>query len=126
VLDLPWLAPVLAAGELVGGGVGATATALADLLDLPLASEVVVADVDGDGEAVPWAAVPEVVSACGVLGIPVPAGELRRHDELSVTVRRPARGRRSVPAWCDEQGNWHGSDPLRALLGLLAREHAER
>ena len=121
VLDLPWLAPVLPAGELVGGGVGAAATALADLLDLPLASEVVAADVEGDGEAVRWTAVPEVVLACAVLGIPVPAGELRRHDVLTVTVHRPAGGRRAVPAWYDGAGRWHASDPVRALLGLVAR-----
>ncbi len=122
VLDLPWLAPVLPAGELVGGGVaGAAATTLADLLDLPLASEVVAADIEGDGEGVRWAAVPEVVLACGVLAIPVPTGELRRHDELTVMVHRPAGGRRTVPAWCDPQGRWHASDPVRALLGLVAR-----
>jgi hypothetical protein len=121
VLDLPWLAPVLPARELVGGGTGAAATALADLLDLPLASEVVAAEVEGDGEPVRWVAVPEVVLACGALGIPVPAGELRHHDELTVVVHRPTGGRRSVPAWCDDQGRWHASDPLRALLGLVAR-----
>ena len=126
VLDLPWLAPVLPAGELVGGGVGAAATALADLLDLPLASEVVAADVEGDGEVVTWAAVPEVVLACGVLGIPVPAGELHRHDELTVAVRRPTTERRTVPAWCDDQGRWHASDPVRALLGHVAHVSVER
>jgi hypothetical protein len=126
VLDLPWLAAVLPAGEIVGGGVGAAATALADLLDLPLASEVVAADVEGDGEAVRWAALSEVVLACGVLGIPVPPGELRHHDELTVAVHRPAGGRRAVPAWCDRQGRWHASDPVRALLGLVARAAVER
>ncbi|GAA1285646.1 molecular chaperone Hsp90 [Pseudonocardia aurantiaca] len=119
VLDLPWLAAVVPAGELVTGGDPA---ALADLLDLPLASDVVAAQVLGEGRAVRWADVGEVVVACHTLGVPVPTGELLVHDELEVAVRRPAAGRLPVPTWRDAEGRWHAGDPLRALLGVLAQE----
>jgi hypothetical protein len=109
----------LPAGELVIGGDPA---ALAELLDLPLATEVVAADVEGDGRPVRWAALPEVVVACHTLGVPVPAGKLLVHDELWVTVRRPVAGRHRVPTWADSGGRWHAQDPLRALLGVLAAD----
>jgi hypothetical protein len=121
VLDRPWLAAALPAGELATGGDPA---ALADLLDLPLASEVVAADVEGDGKAVRWAALAEIVVACHTLGVPVPDGDLTLHDELWVLLRRPGSGRFRVPAWCDAAGRWHASDPVHALLGLLADEMA--
>jgi hypothetical protein len=119
VLDRPWLAAVLPAGELATGGEPA---ALADLLDLPLASEVVAAEVEGDGRAVRWAELAEIVVACHTLGVPVPDGELTLHDELWVLLRRPGSGRFRVPTWCDASGRWHASDPVHALLGLLADE----
>ena len=125
VLDEPWLAAVLPPAELVTGG---DAAALAELLDLPLASEVVEAEivdgarVDGNGRAVRWADLPEVVVACHTLSRPVPPGEVTVHRELHVQVRRPLTGRYPVPAWRDRSGRWHAADPLRALLGLLATE----
>jgi hypothetical protein len=118
VLDDTWLGAVLPADETVVGG---DPLALAELLDLPLASEVVSAEVDpAGGRPVRWSALPEVVLACDVLGVPVPPGELVRHEELVVVVARPRAGRFVVPAWRDGSGRWHASDPLRALLGLLA------
>ena len=118
VLDDTWLAAVLPADETVVGG---DPLALAELLDLPLASEVVSAEVDpAGGRPVRWSALPEVVLACDVLGVPVPPGELVRHEELVVVVGRPLAGRFAVPAWRDGSGRWHATDPLRALLGLLA------
>jgi hypothetical protein len=30
------------------------------------------------------------------------------------------------PAWRDGSGGWHASDPLRALLGLLAGQQPEQ
>jgi hypothetical protein len=119
VLDRPWLAAVLPPGELATGGDPA---ALADLLDLPLASDVVLADVDGDGRTVRWSELAEIVVACHTLEMPVPGGELVVHDELWVQVKRPEPGRFRVPAWLDTTGRWHASDPVHALLGLLADE----
>ncbi|MCW0213849.1 MAG: hypothetical protein OJJ54_10845 [Pseudonocardia sp.] len=116
VLDAPWASAVLPADELVGGGDPA---ALAELLDLPLASDVVSAEVVGEGDPVAWSALPEVLVACHTLGLEVPAGELRRHDDLRIRVRRPVEGVRSVPAWPDARGRWHAADPVRALLASL-------
>jgi hypothetical protein len=116
VLDRPWLAAVLPASELVTGGDPA---ALADLLDLPLASDVVAAEVDGAGSPVRWTELGEVVVACHTLGVPVPDGELLVHDALHVVVSRPVTGRFPVPTWRDAAGRWHAGDPLRALLGVL-------
>ncbi|MHA6624298.1 sacsin N-terminal ATP-binding-like domain-containing protein [Pseudonocardia sichuanensis] len=120
VLDRPWLAAVLPPGELVTGG---DPGPLADLLDLPLASEITDAVVDGDGERVRWAELPGVVVACHTLGVPVPPGELTVHEALHVTLRRPHTGRFPVPAWRDPAGRWHASDPVHALLGLLDEDH---
>ncbi|GAA3246831.1 molecular chaperone Hsp90 [Pseudonocardia petroleophila] len=117
VLDAPWPASVLPAGELVAGGDPAL---LADLLDLPLATDVVAGTVEGAGKPVDWADVAEVVVACHTLGVAVPAGSVIRHDELWVGLSRPVTGRFRVPAWPDGVGGWHAEDPLRALLALLA------
>ncbi|MDN5751628.1 MAG: ATP-binding protein, partial [Pseudonocardia sp.] len=119
VLDAPWPASVLPPGELVAGG---DPGPLADLLDLPLATDVVGGEVEGAGKALHWADVAEVVVACHTLGIGVPPGEVVLHDELWVAVARPVACRLRVPVWPDGSGGWHAQDPLRALLALLARE----
>jgi hypothetical protein len=118
VLDAPWPAAVLPAGELVIGG---DPVALAELLDLPLATEIVAGHVEDPGEPVEWAELGEVVVACHTLGVDVPDGGLRRHDALWVDLHRPANGRHRVPVWREPDGTWHAEDPLRALLALLAR-----
>ena len=116
VLDAPWLAPLLPAAESVGGG---DPVALAELLDLPLASEVVAATVPEPGRPQEWSGLAEVVLACRQLDVPLPDGVLYRHDELWVNASRPVNGRFRVPAWRDDQRRWHAEDPLRALLGVL-------
>jgi hypothetical protein len=118
VLDAPWPAAVLPEGELVIGG---DPVALAELLDLPLATEIVVGTVEGGGEPVNWAELGEVVVACHTLGVDVPDGVLRRHEALWIGLRRPTRGRHRVPVWREPDGTWHAEDPLRALLALLAQ-----
>jgi hypothetical protein len=118
VLDAPWPAAVLPAGELVIGG---DPVALAELLDLPLATEIVAGRVEQPGEPVAWAELGEVVVACHTLGVDVPDGGLRRHDALWVDLYRPEKGRHRVPVWREPEGTWHAEDPLRALLALLAR-----
>ena len=122
VLDAPWPAAVLPANELVIGG---DPVALAELLDLPVATDVVAADVDGEGTPTAWAELGEVVVACHTLGIAVPPGGLALHDELFVTVTRPVTGRFRVPTWVDARGRWHAEDPLRALLGFLAADEVD-
>ncbi|WP_073459369.1 sacsin N-terminal ATP-binding-like domain-containing protein [Pseudonocardia thermophila] len=116
VLDEPWPAAVLPAGELVIGG---DPQALAELLDLPLATDVVAGAVDSTGTPTPWRALAEVVVTCDTLGVEVPEGELVLHDELWVQLTRPEPARRRVPVWRDG-ATWHAEDPVRALLALLA------
>ena len=119
VLDAPWAASVLPSSELVAGGEPAS---LADLLDLPLATEVLAGEVDGPaGKATPWADLAEVVVTCHALGVAVPSGDLLCHDELWVAVTRPVPGRFRVPTWPDGSGGWHAEDPLRALMALVTR-----
>jgi hypothetical protein len=115
VLDAPWTAAVLPAGELVVGGEPA---ALAAILDLPLASEIVRGEVVGTGTAVGWADLPEVVVACRTAGLRLPAGEVWVHDRLEVDISRPEATRATVPTWVDTAGRVHAADPVRALLAL--------
>ena len=118
VLDAPWPAAVLPAGELVGGG---DPVALAELLDLPLATEVVAATVPAAGHPVGWTELVEVVLACRQLGIEAAGrGAVPARRTVGVGGRGRFTGRFRVPAWRDEHGRWHAEDPLRALLGVLA------
>jgi hypothetical protein len=116
VLDTPELAAVLPPDEVVVGG---DPRALADLLDLPTASEIVDGEVAGTGRAVPWGAVAEVVVTCHTLGVDVPDGELWCHDELWVVLHRRTPGRHRVPTCKDVDGRRHAGAPVRALLAEL-------
>jgi hypothetical protein len=111
VLDAPWLAAVRGADELVSGG---DAPALAELLDLPLASEDGAGEVVGPGRPAAWEDLVEVVAACAAVGLPVPEGEVMLHDVLQVRVAGTVH---EVPWWVTDRGIVHAADPLRALLG---------
>jgi hypothetical protein len=114
VLDFPWLAAVLPAGELVSGGDPGT---LADLLDLPLASERIapeLLDADG-GRIVRWVELVDVVTVCAAAGLPVPEGTLRLHEHLRV---RHDGVEHAVPFWVTPAGTVHATDPVRAALLL--------
>ncbi|HEX2301070.1 MAG TPA: ATP-binding protein, partial [Pseudonocardiaceae bacterium] len=112
VLDAPWLAAVLPAGELAAGGDPA---ALADLLDLPLASEQVRASLldSHAGRTVPWSELVEVVAVCAAAGLPVPDGSVRLHEQLRVRHRGTEH---AVPFWVTPDGTVHATDPVRAVL----------
>ncbi|MGH3692627.1 MAG: sacsin N-terminal ATP-binding-like domain-containing protein [Pseudonocardiaceae bacterium] len=112
VLDAPWLAAVLPAGELVSGGDPA---ALADLLDLPLASEQVTPELlDADaGRTIRWTELVEVVAVCAAAGLTVPDGTLRLHQQLRV---RHCGAEHPVPFWVTRDGTVHATDPVRAAL----------
>jgi hypothetical protein len=103
---------------------GGDPVALADLLDLPLATEVVAGEVQGTGRAVGWSELSEVVVASQRLGLARPDGRLRLHDELWVRVSRPVSGRFRVPVWVDPAGIWHAEDPVRALLAAAVTDDA--
>ncbi|MDN5915443.1 MAG: ATP-binding protein [Pseudonocardia sp.] len=125
VLDAPWVAPALQGRGLVTGG---DPDALAELLDVALASETVrgePADPDA-GTPTRWAEAAEVVVACHTLGVDVPDGELVRHDELLVDLTAPEQRRITVAAWPGADGRWHASDPLRALVGALSTSSRAR
>ncbi len=112
VLDAPWMAAVLPAGELVSGG---DPTSLADLLDLPLASEQVTPELldAGAGRTIRWAELVEVVAVCAAAGLTVPDGTLRLHQQLRVLYRGAEH---AVPFWVTPEGTVHATDPVRAAL----------
>jgi hypothetical protein len=112
VLDDPWLAAVLPPDSLVAGGDPA---ALAELLDLPLASEEAAdAELLADGgRSVPWASLVEVVAGCAAAGLPVPGGSVTLHDRLRVRCNGAVH---DVAYWVEPDGTVHATDPLRALL----------
>ncbi|MGB7798506.1 MAG: hypothetical protein WBL53_19945, partial [Pseudonocardiaceae bacterium] len=114
VLDSPWLAGVLPAGELVSGG---DPGALADLLDLPLASEQVAPELldAAGGATVRWAELVEVVAVSAAVGLAVPDGTLQLHEQLRV---RHDGAEHPVPFWVTPDGTVHAADPLRAALLL--------
>ncbi|MGY1743435.1 MULTISPECIES: sacsin N-terminal ATP-binding-like domain-containing protein [unclassified Blastococcus] len=92
VLDLPWLLP-LVDGLLVPAG-GAPGP-VADLLDVPLASEEVAAAVDGRPDrTLRWADVPGAALAAARLGVPELTGQVAVHARLTA-------GGRPVPWWPD-------------------------
>ncbi len=94
VLDLPWLYP------LVDGPVVPAAGApgpVAELLDLPLASEELPAAVDGRPDrTVRWADLLGAPLAAARLGVPELPGEVGVHDRLTA-------GGRPVPWWPGEE-----------------------
>ncbi|MDQ3765526.1 MAG: ATP-binding protein, partial [Actinomycetota bacterium] len=114
VLDAPWLAAVIPPAELVSGG---DPGALADLLDLPLASERVAPELQdaGGGRTVRWAELVEVVAVCAAAGLAVPAGTLQLHEQLKV---RHGGTEYAVPFWVTPDGTVHADDPVRAALLL--------
>ncbi|MEQ3539870.1 hypothetical protein WHI96_13660 [Pseudonocardia tropica] len=116
VVDAPWVLPALDALPAVPGG--PDPAALAELLDVPLASDRVAGTARGTGTPGPWTADPEVVLALAALGETAPPGRLHRHDELVVDL--DDGGTVTVPAWPGRGDDWHAADPLRALVAALA------
>ncbi|GAA4889298.1 sacsin N-terminal ATP-binding-like domain-containing protein [Saccharopolyspora cebuensis] len=128
VLDEPWMLGVLDAPLVVAGGSpdGFDAEALAELLDLPLASEENTMRVAGQGERRPWTEVARVATACELLGVTLPGGAVDLHDELHVST---AEGQRRVHWWVDTTGTLHAErnpDGLSRALAWSAGEWGER
>ncbi|CAM3911181.1 sacsin N-terminal ATP-binding-like domain-containing protein [Smaragdicoccus niigatensis] len=103
VLDQPWLASVVPASRLVVSGLS-TAGVLAHLLDLPLASNVVSAQIVSAGVKTLWANEPEFVLDAVARGIDLPSGPVVVHDDLVVKVSGAVDGTFSVREWVDEAG----------------------
>ncbi|QLY31653.1 ATP-binding protein [Nocardia huaxiensis] len=100
VLDLPWFGPALPADRLVVGDIE-SATALADLLDLPLASQAVVAKVTSEGHHTTWTAAPLGVLLRLQFGFPARTGELVVHEDLRVHLSGAYEGTVAVSWWED-------------------------
>ncbi|MEV6772931.1 ATP-binding protein [Nocardia sp. NPDC051030] len=98
VLDLPWFGPALPADRLVVGDID-TAHDLATLLDIPLASEAVTAEVLGEGRPTTWTADPLGVLLRLQFGLPAPTGELVVHDDLRVRLSGAYEGIAAVAWW---------------------------
>lgn len=105
VLDRSWFGPALPVDRLVVGDI-ATAKSLATLLDLPLASEAVTAEVVSAGRETSWAAEPLGVLLRMQFDFTTPAGELVVHDQLRVRLTGAYEATVEV-AWWHEDGVTH-------------------
>lgn len=109
VLDAPFLLPLLDRTPVPAAG-SAAAAAVADLLDLPLATEIVTARVASTpASTTDWTAVPGAWLAARRLGIGSVSGLVATHDPLLVT------GEQTVAWWPD--GN---TDHVDAKAGPAA------
>jgi hypothetical protein len=109
VLDAPWLAPVTDAYVAVDFDL---AEALAELLDIPLASEAGQAAPESTGELVHWSDLGAVVEACDLADLPVPQGGPIVHTRLTVAGRQ-------VSWWVDDE-IVHCEDTTEGLARALA------
>jgi hypothetical protein len=112
VLDVPWAVAVIPSSRLVPAGEGAAH--LAELLDLPLASDLA-ATVTSEGEYVPWAELAAVCVAAELLDLALPDGGLLVHDGLTVS----AEGTEHVVPWWSD-GRLHASDTPEGLAKAFA------
>ncbi|WP_416383150.1 sacsin N-terminal ATP-binding-like domain-containing protein [Nocardia brasiliensis] len=109
VLDQPWFGLALPADRLVVGA-AETAPALAALLDLPLVSGAVTAEVVSAGRRTTWSAEPLGVVLRQLLSLPPQDGELVLHDELTVRLHGAIERTTTVP-WWREGTTVHASAP---------------
>lgn len=98
VIDTPSLAAVVPAEVAVLSDL-ATATTLAEVLDLSLASDAISGEVVGVGRVSTWDREPGAVLACAALGLPLPSGAVVVHSEVVVRLSGDVRGERTVPFW---------------------------
>lgn len=119
VLDEPWMLGVLEPAFVVAGGApdDVDPEALAELLDLPLASEENTSAVTGSGDSRAWREVARVPAAARLLGISVPDGTVLLHEELHV---QPRSGSQRVPWWVQPDGRVHAERTPDGLSRALA------
>ncbi|MEU2106945.1 ATP-binding protein [Nocardia sp. NPDC019255] len=98
VLDLPWFGLAVPPDRLVAGDTE-TASSLAALLDLPLVSEVVTAEVTSTGRRTTWAAEPLGVVLRQLFTLPPQTGELVVHQNLTVRLSGAIETTVAVPWW---------------------------
>lgn len=112
VVDNPWVARVMPYDIAVLGSID-TASALADLLDVRVASDAVRGEVVSTGRDSTWGAVPAAVAAFVAMGLPVPSGAVVVHSELRIRLSGAVTGERSVAWWRDEDGLDHVGEDFR-------------
>jgi hypothetical protein len=114
VVDRPWLVAALDPDRVVAmrGPDAQLDAALADLLNVSLAGDVVTDVPESVGEPVAWAGLGAVRLACALFGDDVPGGEVWVHDELLVAGRRVA--------WWVADGAVHAEDSPDGLARALA------
>lgn len=100
VLDRPWFGLAVPADRLVAAD-PATAADLALLLDLPLVSEQVDAEVVGPGHETDWAGEPLGVVLRRLFDLPPQDGPLILHDELCIRLTGAVTRTVTVPWWQD-------------------------
>jgi hypothetical protein len=114
VLDLPWLQPLVDAPVVPSGGAPGP---VADLLDLPLAGELVRATpTSRPARLLRWADLPGARLAAARLGLAELTGEVAVHDPLEA-------GGRRVPWWPGIDG---GPDAVDGSPDALGRALAWR
>ncbi len=120
VLDEPWLLGVFEPALVVAGGAPDEfdAESLAELLDLPLASEQGTFEVLGEGVTQEWGEVARVPAVCGLLGLAVPYGRVVLRDGLRV--RTPDGREYPVHWWVDGVGTVYSERSPDGLARALA------
>ncbi len=122
--DRPWWVGVIPTDRLVTGAAG-TATALADLLDLPVASAVLSAATARPGRATTWDREAAAVAATVVTGAPLPKGALVLHDRLTLRCSGALTGEHDVSWWVDGSGATHSTvQGLASAAAAVSTAHA--
>ncbi|MCD2190142.1 sacsin N-terminal ATP-binding-like domain-containing protein [Actinomycetospora soli] len=115
VLDRPWLLGAVDASCVVPVS-ARHAAALAELLDLPVASEVVHGEVRSPGTPTAWCALADAAVWAAAAGRELPDGEVVVHERLRVAVTVDGATREIFPVVWVADGVLHTDDPVRALL----------
>ncbi|WP_034268868.1 sacsin N-terminal ATP-binding-like domain-containing protein [Haloechinothrix halophila] len=131
-LDAPWLLGVVDPAALVAADTVAAAGALADVLDIPQASERAAGTVVSQGELVGWSELSAVCVIAELLGIDVPEGGVSVHPGLEVRLESDAAGQ-SAPRsgsggdaataaalWWVDDGMVHADDTESGLARAFA------
>jgi hypothetical protein len=113
VIDRPWFYALEGSRVVASRSAdGPVDGALADLLNVSLASEEITDAPESTGDAVDWADLGAVGLACALLDVAPPDGAVVMHDELVVAGQR-------VPWWVDG-GVLHAEDSPDGLARALA------
>ncbi|GAA5111824.1 sacsin N-terminal ATP-binding-like domain-containing protein [Haloechinothrix salitolerans] len=119
-LDAPWLVGVVDPATLVAADTVAVADALADVLDVPLASERAAGVVVSSGELIGWSELSAVCVVAELLGLDVPEGGVGLHPGLEVRLHGAGGATVSASWWVDDDGVLHADDSEPGLARAFA------